>query len=732
MKKSFSKLIALLCLSTLLMSCNETRPTTPGSTNNTGNSSNTGSDSKKDFDDKSALNVNLHVRYNGVEDKTGTYGLASIESRDNVTGAVTILVKAKKGYGLLNVIARDSQKKRIETTKGSIFQLTEKVSNTRVTYDATRINLTLTDSDINVNLYMGDDASDNLSDENWQLIADLGDSPIISADVTSPDLNAYFGASLNFSPYGYYGKRNGDEKEPNYVSAHCYYNSNDYEAFSFVKDETGHMAYTYLGADNKQGYQVLTSNGGNPMAWDSTFLGNGGSVNFYTKNPFEFAYTPLTKSEYESHSLTKIDYLKRRFNAVNVGDGTVKLTTKSDNGYDFGEYFILVLAYFYNSVYSGNLDIDSANDFSLEIILDPTNKVINSVKGQFTAPFKISGQNKTFTYYVELTAWNDAPVSEGLPGSWNSQNDAITSYYTSIHKDDGTKNSVFAYPNVTAMTSEDMTADKVDGAYPEVSAADQISERDLVKKIQEGNYSLDVDSRMVMADGYPSGVGTADQSFAGTAKVVLNDGASYKGVHSTLPAVKETLKDENQNDYDVVLYDDVYAFGNKFGTEDKLAVYGAYAGAYTSLSSKGLTEADFNKGSGFGFDRQFLNLKSKDANSYTYYRNFKEANNYSYAQSTNVFSQVTNPLDFAFGSCPNSADTTLSALYGYVSGRSQLKDITINVGTDEVVVTINGWSRAYGSNLNYTATFRYYNIGTTTLSSDEQSSIDAIKASIAK
>jgi hypothetical protein len=155
----------------------------------------------------------------------------------------------------------------------------------------------------------------------------------------------------------------------------------------------------------------------------------------------------LTKSEYESHSLTKIDYLKRRFNAVNVGDGTVKLTTKSDNGYDFGEYFILVLAYFYNSVYSGNLDIDSANDFSLEIILDPTNKVINSVKGQFTAPFKISGQNKTFTYYVELTAWNDAPVSEGLPGSWNSQNDAITSYYTSIHKDDGTKNSVFAYPH---------------------------------------------------------------------------------------------------------------------------------------------------------------------------------------------------------------------------------------------------------------------------------------------
>lgn len=59
---------------------------------------------------------------------------------------------------------------------------------------------------------MGDDASDNLSNENWQLIADLGDSPIISADVTSPDLNAYFGASLNFSPYGYYGKRNGDEK----------------------------------------------------------------------------------------------------------------------------------------------------------------------------------------------------------------------------------------------------------------------------------------------------------------------------------------------------------------------------------------------------------------------------------------------------------------------------------------------------------------------------------------
>lgn len=440
----------------------------------------------------------------------------------------------------------------------------------------------------------------------------------------------------------------------------------------------------------------------------------------------------MTKSEYESQRLTKIDYLKRRFNAVNVGDGTVKLTTKSDNGYDFGQYFIFVLAYFYNSVYSGNLDIDSANDYSLEIILDPTNKVINSVKGQFTAPFKISGQTKTFTYYVELTAWNDAPVSEGLPGSWNAQNDAITSYYTSIYKDDGTKNSVFAYPNVTAMTSEDMTAAKVDGAYPEVSAADQISERDLVKKIQEGNYSLDVDSRMVMADGYPSGVGTADQSFAGTAKVVLNDGASYKGVHSTLPAVKETLKDANQNDYDVVLYDDVYAFGNKFGTEDKLAVYGAYGGAYTSLSSKGLTEADFNKGSGFGFDRQFLNLKSKDGNSYTYYRNFKEANNYSYAQSTNVFSQVTNPLDFAFGSCPNSADTTLSALYGYVSGRSQLKDITINVGTDEVVVTINGWSRAYGSNLEYTATFRYYNIGTTTLSSDEQSSIDAIKASIAK
>ena len=54
------------------------------------------------------------------------------------------------------------------------------------------------------------------------------------------------------------------------------------------------------------------------MAWDSTFLGNGGSVNFYTKNPFELAYMPLTKSEYESHSLTKIDYLKRRFNAVNV------------------------------------------------------------------------------------------------------------------------------------------------------------------------------------------------------------------------------------------------------------------------------------------------------------------------------------------------------------------------------------------------------------------------------
>lgn len=130
---------------------------------------------------------------------------------------------------------------------------------------------------------------------------------------------------------------------------------------------------------------------------------------------------PLTKSEYESQRLTKIDYLKRRFNAVNVGDGTVKLTTKSDSGYNFGEYFILVLAYFYNSVYSGNLDINSANDFSLEIILDPTNKVINSVKGQFTAPFKISGQTKTFTYYVELTAWNDAPVSKGLPGSWNSQ-----------------------------------------------------------------------------------------------------------------------------------------------------------------------------------------------------------------------------------------------------------------------------------------------------------------------
>lgn len=95
MKKSFSKLIALLCLSTLLMSCNETRPTTPGSTDNTGNSSNTGGD-KKEFDDKSALNVNLTIRYNGAEDKTGTYGLASIENRDNVTGAVTILVKAKK------------------------------------------------------------------------------------------------------------------------------------------------------------------------------------------------------------------------------------------------------------------------------------------------------------------------------------------------------------------------------------------------------------------------------------------------------------------------------------------------------------------------------------------------------------------------------------------------------------------------------------------------------------
>lgn len=83
------------------MSCNETRPTTPGPTtpgptDNTGNSSNTGSDGKKEFDDKSALNVNLTIRYNGAEDTTGTYGLASIESRDNVTGAVTILVKAKK------------------------------------------------------------------------------------------------------------------------------------------------------------------------------------------------------------------------------------------------------------------------------------------------------------------------------------------------------------------------------------------------------------------------------------------------------------------------------------------------------------------------------------------------------------------------------------------------------------------------------------------------------------
>lgn len=729
MKKRFFQMIALVGLGTLLFSC--TGNTTPTS------STNDSTTTDHDFTGgKENLTITSTIYYNGTADSTGSYASVEIESRDNVTGNVVLVVKAKQGYNLLNVVARDSQRKRLDTTKSSVYTIRE--NSTR--YNATRVSLTLTDSNVSLYVYISEDATQNLSNDVWDLLADLGNSRIFSATVSSTDLNAYFGQSLNYSCYGYFGKSGETELNQNedgykdvvdYVNAHCYYSSNDYECFSFVKDDEGYMAYTYLGADNKQGFRKLYSNSGSAMKFDSTYLQLSSSdtnayLNLYTMNPFKLATVGYNRGE------TVYDLLKDRFTATNVGDGTVKIVAKEDSyGFDVSDYLNYIFGFYYNSVYSGNLEGDTFSNPSFEIIVNPTEGYIESMKGEFTCDFTVSGITKNFKYNVNIDSWNTAAISEGIPGSWNAKNSAISSYYTSIYKSSDTttiggktyrlsKNSVFAYPNVTPMTSNI------------TEAADEITKRSIISKLKEGNYSVDISSRMVLADGYPSGVGVSDRPLEGTIKVALADGNETKGVYSTMPTVIEFLEDANGEEYDATFYE-VGAIGALNEDTNTVSAYGVNdldnISSSIKLSDNGIAASKFYKGDGFDFDIGFLNLeKSNDNTEYVYSRNFKEANNSSASQSKDVLAQFANPFDFAFGQAGSTDDKNLYNRYGYVADASKMKSITITVTDTKVDVHVAAWLRAYGKNIDYEVTYEFYDIGTTTFTTSEKTAIEAIAA----
>lgn len=732
MKKRLFQLIALIGLGTTLLSCHGTENTGGSSQGSTDNSF---QQIDHDFTNgRENLTISSNIYYNGVQDKNGTYATVEVESRDNVTGSVIVVVKAKEGYNLLNVIARDSQRKRLDATKSSVYALKDDSG----TYNATKVSLTLTDSNITLYVYISEDATENLSNDVWDLVAELPTSRIFSATVTSADLNAYFGQSLNYSAYGYFGKSGETELNQNddgykgvvdYVNAHCYYSSNDYECYSFVKDDGNNMAYTYLGADNKQGFQTIYSTSGSAMKWDSTYLGNSSDsnsyINLYTMNPFNLATIGYGDDQ------TVYDLLKGRFSATNVGDGTIKLVSKQDSkGFDFGDYFDYILAFYFNSVYSGNLQSSTFGNASFEIIVNPTEGYIESMKGEFTCDFTVSGITKNFHYNINMDSWNAAPISDGIPGSWNAKNGSIASYYTAIYKSSDTttvngkeyklsKNSVFAYPNVTPMTSNI------------TDNADAITQRGIINTLKQGNYSVDISSRMVLADGYPSGVGVSDRPLEGTIKVALGDNDATKGVYSTMPTIIEFLEDETGEEYDATFFG-VGAVGALNTTTNKVSAYGiddlndiAHA---TKLSDNGIAATKFYKGDGFDFDIGFLNLEKGDNGEYVYYRNLKESNNYSSSQSKNILAQFANPFDFAFGQAGSLEDSNLYNRYGYVADGTKMKSLTITVTDTAIEVEVAGWLRAYGSNIDYSVTYSFYDIGTTTFTSEETTAINAVAA----
>lgn len=705
MAKKFLGLVSLLSICALtLASCQtsiDSSHTSSSGGSISSSSSGGGSGATYTEGSKKDLTITTRLLFNGVEDTEGTYGTITLDTRDDNTGIVSYLVKSEQKYGVLNIIARDSNRKLI-TTSHSTYTDSERVGKKTVKYNYTRINLNLTDSNINLTVYLSDNAKTDLSDDTWQILLDLKDSPFFAAHVTSDEMNSTFGSVLDFDTYMYLGKKNSDDDYTSYVTSHTYYSGNDVEGYSFVRDDEGNMATTFLGTDNTQQFKTVYSTSGSPMSWDSSTA----NVNIYTATPMQLftwdfdnsGYAPIDDAE-------ALANLQSSFAPENLADGTIKFTATDKMAANIG-YYILAL---HNSVYSGNLSSNGPTEAKFEIIVDPTNKYVESMT--LTESWLTSlneTETEVFDFNISFTVWNDASNSEGIPGSWNSRNTNITSFYKDV------KN--FAFPTYSSMAGD---------------ATQAIADLDLIKKIQQGNYTLSVSSRTVGKDGWIAGLGDSDKYYNGSIKVCLNEtdiSEKKAGVRSYIPVVVSYDEDTS----DATGYYEAGALGAYNYNKSTITAVGIND-LDTVLTNNRLNQKAFSStvftSNLFGFAQTFLNEeKNEETGAITFSQNFKEQNVTSTGLTSAVYGEITNPFDFAFGQNPNlnNGDESMSEHYGYLGTSSTMKNIDIHVYEDKVEIELTAWIRAYGSNMEFSVEYTYTDIGTTALSAEELAGIGKV------
>lgn len=702
-------IIGLLAMGILLASC---QPTPSGPSTDPGFGQG----------EKAGLEITPKVYVNGVEDASGEYADIQVESRDDITGYVVLRVASKRdGYAIVNVIARDRNDAIVPTTRSSTFYESDPTNPRRKTL-VTKLIFQLTNSDVTLNVVVGENAATSLSDENWKALINVADSPIFSASVSSQDLNQSLGMTLDFLAYQFVGQeRDADgnvvEGSSAYTTAHSYYSGSDTEAFSFVKDADGNMARTYLDPQTNTVKSLpLYNNAGSIMKWDSTGLSNS-SFNPYTVNPFQMATLSINPTGASGEALIqeRITNLKSRFRGENVGDGTIKLTAVVDpSGFDFASNLAYVVMKRTNTVYSGNLGEEGANA-EFEAIIDPDNHVVNSMKLTSDWSFDINNANRgNFTFTADFNAWSDGlGANVGFPGGWTSDNASIASIYKPLSSFKPADNSGFA--------------SGAKGA--EIKAQKAIAE------IAKGNYTVDVSALTISADGLPAGLGTEDRPFEGSVQVALADADQDKGVYSTLPTIQAV-----DNTTGAATFFNAGALG-KVDAVGNVAPYGLSDLATAPTSSARLTRrtiasSAFFKGGtkGFLFGDNFLGAAdATTTQGHTVFsRNFKAENKSSVGLNSKVLAEFANPLDFAFGQPADENDAALSGRYGALGTQGQMKDISFDFyevnGAPELLISFTGWIRAFGSNLEYKVKYRYHSIGTTALSAEVKALLNGLAA----
>lgn len=692
-KRSFKSLMGLAVLTTLLASC--AAPELP--TDQVSSSS--GSQASGDIivNDYSSLNVTVKGYLNGKEDTDNTAATVEVETKDNITGVVIVSVQLKSTYGVYNAVARNKDGRSVTISNSS------KVGNT------VRYYLQLSDSDLDVTIYLGKDVSTALPDEGWNSLLETINSPINSANISSEEADIFMNANLSFSNYFYVGKtKDGND----FSTAHNFYSSQDIEANTFVSEPSNKiMSYIYLGTNNQPAYKSVYDGNGDPYEWyakESRYL-NPNSANDMVYSPYQETPLSLYSIPTKGSTVSGIDILKSRFSAVATGDGNVTFTNKVSS---------TDLSTQLPAVVSGQMVFDLNNNVYGAFMIQPngasTLKIrmnLNDYKIQqitMTQPWVFqetnSQESQVFTFKADFTSWNTRTYAEAYPGSWVKENASVSSIYKPVENLDPTPTPIVG------------------------NAVDNISDAPALTKLRQGNYTLDIKTSMITSDGWFDGVSGSAEPFEGTLKVNVSDETTTnknKGVVSTLP----TVTGRDTNTYDGVgFYNGVY--GKVNAAKTGLTTYGVTSAAGATLASKKLATNDIpltalfkgDKTQGFQITKSFLDEQGTfNANNAIFTGKFFDNGVMSSSLSGDLFKQLGSPLDFAFGQNPFSEnDQNFALLYGYIAQMASIKRATIDFSkADEINITYDGTVRLYGEYSNFSINYRYYNLGTTDLTDQE-------------